>query len=365
MCCRRLIEAKFQGKSGLVEFNSDGRRRQTFTEIHKSLRTTEGMIWKDIGYWNGIRSVINNTSYLPEVRVVLSECTPSVTAFPKLPQENCQSSSLMCYKNVFTPSGKTETQIKCCRGYAIDVLRLLESEAGFRSHLRLSDDGKFGVYNPNNNSWNGIVSELITDKADISVDLFVSSRRSKAVKFTEAYMPAGITLLVRQRKLGSGTIPWLSYLRPFSTDVWITFLGALCTMVLNLWVIEKLSYRFFRSTDGKRNKQPSDSDDWIEKDRTDEDLDSCNNFSTKISKFAGIKSFFNLENALFYTMAVACQRPVDDSKPNTNSTRLAALSFSMAMLVFVSAYSANLVRYLIVDDTFLPVTDIRDKKVRI
>lgn len=322
------------------------------------------MIWKNIGHWNGTKSVIIEENFLPKVRVVVSESIPSVMAFPKLPRENCQSPALRCYKNVVTPRGIKETQIKCCRGYAIDVLRLLENEAGFISDLRISDDGNFGVYNATNDSWNGIVSELVQNKADMSVDLFVSSRRAKVVKFTEAYMAAGINLLVRQRKLGSATISWLSYLRPFSTDVWITFLGALTIMVLFLWATESFYLKYSRSIKNMKKQKSSNRNDWMENGPSNDHLDTSHNYSsTRLSRIFRKKSSFDLETSLFYTMAVACQRPFADSKPNTNSTRLAMLSFSIAMLVFVSAYSANLVRYLIVDDTFLPVTDIRDKKV--
>ena len=365
--CRRLVRTTFQGKSGLVEFDSDGRRRQTFLQIHKSVRTSGGIIWEESGYWNGQRSVITEENFLPRVRVVISECAPSVLAFPKLPLEPCQSSSLVCYKHVITPSGKKETRALCCRGYAIDVIRLLEAEAGFRSDLRFSKDGKFGVYDALNNSWNGIVSELIENKADLAVNLFVSSRRSKVVKFTEVYMPAGIALLVRERKLGSATIVWLSYLRPFTPNVWMTLLGTTVLMVLYLWAVERLTLSYLLKIADENQRSLEDSHN-SEHDLTDaqtvEQAEEHNKSPRKGTSFIpGMKSFFDLQTAIFYTMAVACQRPADDSKPNTSSTRLAALSFSMAMLVFISAYSANLVAYLIVDDTLIPVRSIRDKKV--
>ena len=91
----------------------------------------------------------------------------------------------------------------------------------------------------------------------------------------------------------------------------------------------------------------------------------------KVSPIRGSKklfhpnSSFGLDNAVCFALALAFGRPADESKPKTNGARLASVAFGMAMLVFVSTYSANLAAFLIVDDKSPPVEDIYDIKVHL
>ena len=231
---------------------------------------------------------------------------------------------MLCSKTV-----EGEEIKRCCYGFVIDVLEVICNEMEKVPKLLFSLDGQYGIYDEANNSWNGVVSELLSGRGDISFDLYISSRRANVVDFTEPYMPSGIRLLAKEKKREDNQIYWVSYLRPFTPPVWLTLLGSLGIMIIFLWAMDKIS----PIRGSKKLFHPNSS--------------------------------FGLDNAVCFALALAFGRPADESKPKTNGARLASVAFGMAMLVFVSTYSANLAAFLIVDDKSPPVEDIYDIKVHL
>ncbi|EDO48986.1 predicted protein, partial [Nematostella vectensis] len=224
-------------------------------------------------------------------------------------------------------------------GFAIDVLELIKQALNFEPELRFSEDGQFGVYDEVNKTWNGIVKELLDDKGDITLDLYISARRATVLDFTEPYAPSGIRLLVKERSGKGGNIYWLSYLRPFTMNVWLTLLGSMGIMSLFLWLVEKLA--------------PC---------QTLTNIDEGDN-SEETNKQPVAYGPFGLDNAICFTLALAFGRPADEAKPMLHGARLASVAFGVAMLMFVSTYSANLAAFLIVEDKYTTVENIYDPKI--
>jgi hypothetical protein len=296
---------------------------------------------------------------------------------PKLKDKICPSSAHLCTKGVTLPDGTKSTEEYCCYGFAIDVLNLIKEEVGFDPDLYFSEDGQYGVYNTENNSWNGIVSELLENKGDITLDLYVSARRSKVLDFTEPYAPSGIRLLVKEHSGKSSNIYWLSYLRPFTSNVWLTLLGSVGVMIVFLWIVEKFAPKRYlsRSREEILQSDPNDEELFqqfvLEKQKSgfdyyDQPLENISDDekSDKQQKCEPvIDGSFGLDNAVCYTLALAFGRPADEAKPLLNGARLASVAFGLAMLMLVSSYSANLAAFLIVDDKYTSVTSIYDTKV--
>lgn len=46
-------------------------------------------------------------------------------------------------------------------GFCIDLLEAIATQVGFHYKIELVPDNMYGVYNPDSNSWNGIVRELM------------------------------------------------------------------------------------------------------------------------------------------------------------------------------------------------------------
>lgn len=254
-----------------------------------------------------------------------------------------------------------------------------EVSLGFDADLRFSEDGQYGVYSTENDSWNGIVSELLQDKGDITLDLYVSARRSKVLDFTEPYAPSGIRLLVKENSRKGNNIYWLSYLRPFTTSVWLTLLGSLGFMIVFLWLVEKLApNRTSKFDDEDEFPDFAEIDEeefqrYLEYERArrlglnlPQDCNDADDGDGRLKKTTAKSNQygpFGLDNAVCFTLALAFGRPADEAKPLLNGARLASVAFGVAMLMLMSSYSANLAAFLIVDEKFTTVESIYDEKV--
>ena len=320
----------FHGASGPVTLDSLGNRVPLGYDVYKIEQNEEEYPPTKIdqlGYWHNGKLFITHQSDLPKLKILMNEYPPNVMTQPKIRGEPCQGSSMPCMKSVSTPDGEKKMEF-CCYGFVIDVLEVVMGEYPFIPELLFTLDGQYGVYDEANDTWNGVVAELLSGRGDVSFDLYISSRRATVVEFTEPYMPSGIRLLVKESEREESDIVWLSYLRPFTPPVWLTLLGTLGVMIFFLWVMDKVSP--VRGSNKLFNRN----------------------------------SPFKIDNAICFALSLAFGRPADESKPTTNGARLSSVAFGMAMLVFVSTYSANLAAFLIVDDKTTPVEDIYDLKVR-
>ena len=84
-------------------------------------------------------------------------------------------------------------------GFCIDLLNELAALMEFEYELYLAPDGKFGNMN-DKGEWNGIVKELIANKADFTVSsMQVMAEREAVIDFTVPYYDLiGITILMRK-----------------------------------------------------------------------------------------------------------------------------------------------------------------------
>ncbi|PFX22265.1 Glutamate receptor ionotropic, NMDA 1 [Stylophora pistillata] len=319
---RLLSEVSFHGSSDPVQFDQEGKRVPLRYDVNKLEYNEEEEIHKleHLGYWSNGKLFMEKKG--ESLKILLNEYPPNVISQPKKRGEPCQGNSKSCIKIV-----EGQEIERCCYGFVIDVVNVMCKEMGKIPELLFTLDGQYGVYDEVNNSWNGVVSELLIGRGDISFDLYISSRRADVVDFTEPYMPSGIRLLAKDKKREDNQIYWVSYLRPFTPPVWLTLLGSLGIMIIFLWVMDKIS----PVRGSKKLFHPNSS--------------------------------FGLDNAVCFALALAFGRPADESKPKTNGARLSSVAFGMAMLVFVSTYSANLAAFLIVDDKSPPVEDIYDIKI--
>lgn len=55
-------------------------------------------------------------------------------------------------------------------------------------------DGRYGSYNKQTKEWDGMMKELLDQKADLAIaDLTITYDREQAVDFTTPFMPLGKT----------------------------------------------------------------------------------------------------------------------------------------------------------------------------
>ena len=109
----------------------------------------------------------------------------------------------------------------------------------FRFDIHVAKDGLFGRRRGRNGTWNGIIGELITGKAQMSfAPLSVYTHRSQVVDFTIPYYFSSIGYLVAPKESSEYSI--FAFLLPFSTELWIAVFTS-----LNITAMFVAAYEWF------------------------------------------------------------------------------------------------------------------------
>lgn len=83
-------------------------------------------------------------------------------------------------------------------GYCIDLARLIcEKKLEIKCRFRLVKDNAYGSKLANDQSWNGMIGELVRHEADLAVaPLTITSQRESVVDFSKPWMNLGISILI-------------------------------------------------------------------------------------------------------------------------------------------------------------------------
>ena len=96
-------------------------------------------------------------------------------------------------------------------GYCVDLARLIcEKKLEIPCKFRIVKDNAFGNKPANDQSWNGMIGELVRHEADLAIaPLTITSQRESVVDFSKPWMNLGISILIRKpekTKPGKGDI---------------------------------------------------------------------------------------------------------------------------------------------------------------
>merc|ERR1711963_1156387 len=88
-------------------------------------------------------------------------------------------------------------------GFIPDLLNLVLGQGSYK-FMRPSD-GKYGQYNANSNSWDGMIGMAVNGEVDmIAADLTMTTKRHEALEFTVPFMSAQVTVLLKKEKRRGG-----------------------------------------------------------------------------------------------------------------------------------------------------------------
>lgn len=127
-------------------------------------------------------------------------------------------------------------------GYAVDLIHEISRSLGFNYKIQLVPDGSYGSLNKMTGEWNGMIRELLEQRADLAIaDLTITFEREQAVDFTTPFMNLGVSILYRKPIKQPPNL--FSFLSPLSLDVWIymatAYLGvSVLLFILAKWVIQ-------------------------------------------------------------------------------------------------------------------------------
>ncbi len=99
-------------------------------------------------------------------------------------------------------------------------------------------DGNYGSVDKDTGQWNGMIGELLTQKADLAVaDLTITYEREQGVDFTMPFMNLGVTILYKKPTAKDPNL--FSFLSPLSIGVWIYMATSYLAVSLLLYILAR------------------------------------------------------------------------------------------------------------------------------
>lgn len=351
---REMISSSFLGQTGAVRFNPNGERSSFKFSIVKVMRKPEGgLYWNIVGHVEPEASQDNAYGpsmfepFLPRdlprprhLRIVSIDQDP-FTAFHDMDYStrlgtNCPANTVSCTQFDAVGNNPSGTQAgnnislwntRCCYGLMIDILIKLQEIEKFTFDLYLVADGKYGSLDPVTNQMNGMIGDVYRGFADLALGMITATeKRSQYVDFTTPFMDTALMFLVKISKSKNKNfwefISDMRLMKSFSTLLWLMCLAAFLTVVVSVYVIEKLYY--YRQ-----------------------------------HKSAYLLPF----EFIMYVYGNVFHVPLTKIEARTYSVPFVMVVANFAGLVLISSYTANLLASLITLDETVIVTGIADPKV--
>ncbi|XP_022827828.1 glutamate receptor ionotropic, kainate 2 isoform X4 [Spodoptera litura] len=307
----KIVEMK--GLTGVIKFDHQGFRSDFTLDIIELTR--DGL--QKAGTWNSSEGVNYTRSYgenQKQIVEILQNKTLIVTTI---------LSSPYCMRREASEKLTGNAQFE---GYAIDLIHEISKILGFNYTFKLAPDGRYGSYNRETKEWDGMIRELLEQRADLAIaDLTITYDREQVVDFTMPFMNLGISVLYRKPIKQPPNL--FSFLSPLSLDVWIYMATAYLGVSVLLFILARFTPYEWHPThtpDGEK-----------------------------------MENIFSLANCLWFAIGSLMQQSCD-FLPKAVSTRMVAGMWWFFTLIMISSYTANLAAFLTVERMDSPIESAED-----
>ena len=214
LLCRHLSQISFSGRSILFDPPALKNKHPAFTiwnlkrdgdGVKKwfpaGMGATTGLAMEKFTAPNG--TLIKPASQILKhvIRVAVNDYPPLVNKIPPAAGEECFGRFVSCYENSRKDMSPNVTPTMfCCYGASLDFLSFLQKDLNFEAYIYFTPDGKYGVYNSSAGEWNGIVQELISGRAMLSLEMGMNSRRAEVLGFAHPTLLLELGILVNNDK---------------------------------------------------------------------------------------------------------------------------------------------------------------------
>lgn len=200
-------------------------------------------------------------------------------------------------------------------GYVPDLIDLLQQQMKFIPQLILA---------PSNKTYTEIIQDVANGVYDMMIgDVAVTAARREIVSFSAAIFDSSLIIVMRKSPVDG--VELLSYLRPFSSNLWLSFLASIIYAGLMICLLER------QENEALKNRS--------------------------------IPSL--LAMGVWYAIGVLIGYGVD-FHVRTAAGRLLTVGLYILSIVFVATYTANLASYLTISqsqDTVSEIDDIKNGKL--
>ncbi|KAG8193265.1 hypothetical protein JTE90_027009 [Oedothorax gibbosus] len=348
----RNVRIPAKAHSRPISFNLDG----TLKDVEIHVVNLKQDHWEQIGMWEGNKLDIKDIVWpgnspvpppgVPEkfnLKITFLKEPPYVNLLPPDNETGeCKTSrSIRCrvapeWKFIginHTAAVRNPDFYKCCSGFCIDLLQKFSQDLKFTYDLYQVEDGAWGVVNMNG-TWNGLIAEILNNKADIVVtSIKINSDRQTVVDFTVPFLETGIAIVVAKR---TGIISPKAFLEPFDTKSWLMILlvciqGAALAIFLFEWL----------SPYGYDMKMVPPREDGTGPDHK-----------------------FSLFRTYWLVWAILFGAAVNVDCPRGYTARFMSSVWSMFAVVFLAIYTANLAAFMITREEYYDLSGIDDKRLQ-
>ncbi|XP_074650372.1 glutamate receptor-like [Tubulanus polymorphus] len=315
-----IREVRFEGLTGLIAFNQFGYRDEYELQVWES---THGKAFRQIGKWTtltgymqpSLASAINGGRPTNEH----SNKTRIVTSIKVDP-------FLMDLVNKPVVDGIPRIGNQRFNGYCLDLTRKVCESIGFDFIVKVVNDGLYGAHNKKNNTWNGMIGELVRGEADMAVaPLTITSDREKVVDFSKPFMSLGISIMIKKPE--ESATNFLSFMDPLSYEIWMCIVFAYIGVSVVLFLVSRFSPY-----------------EWHVEESSNSPV---------------AKNDFTIFNSLWFILAAFMQQGCEIS-PRSASGRIVGSVWWFFTFIIISSYTANLAAFLTVERMSTPIKSAED-----
>uniref|UniRef100_A0A8D3DMQ7 Glutamate receptor n=1 Tax=Scophthalmus maximus TaxID=52904 RepID=A0A8D3DMQ7_SCOMX len=205
-----IQKGNITGLTGTVDFKDGGSNSHVQFEIlGSSFSETFGKDIKRLATWDSVHG-LNGSLKESRIENGMQGVTVKVVTLLEDP-------FVMVAENILG-------QPKRYKGFSIDVLDALAKILGFKYEIYQVGDSKYGSQLPNG-SWNGMIGDLISKKADLAVSaITITPERENIVDFSKRYLDYSVGILLRKPE---EKINIFSLFAPFDLAVWACIAAAI------------------------------------------------------------------------------------------------------------------------------------------
>nr|KAF6277369.1 glutamate ionotropic receptor delta type subunit 1 [Myotis myotis] len=212
-------------------------------------------------------------------------------------------------------------QPKRYKGFSVDVLDALAKALGFKYEIYQAPDGGYG-HQLHNTSWNGMIGELISKRADLAISaITITPERESVVDFSKRYMDYSVGILLKKPE---EKISIFSLFAPFDFAVWACIAAAIPVVGVLIFVLNRM-----QAVTAQTAAQPRPS------------------------------ASATLHSAIWIVYGAFVQQG-GESSVNSVAMRIVMGSWWLFTLIVCSSYTANLAAFLTVSRMDSPIRTFQD-----
>ncbi|XP_014881545.1 glutamate receptor 1-like, partial [Poecilia latipinna] len=238
---RALQQVQIDGLTGHIQFNEKGRRTNYTVSVMELAPSGP----KKVGYWNEDEKYVSTAS-LSRV----NNDTHGLLNRTYIVTTILESPYVMQKKNHELLVGNDKYE-----GYIVELAAEIAKHVGYQYKLKIVSDGKYGAKDPETQKWNGMVGELVYDKADLAVaPLTITLVREEVIDFSKPFMSLGISIMIKKPTKSKPGV--FSFLDPLAYEIWMCIVFAYIGVSVVLFLVSRFSPYEWHAEDYEEGAEP-------------------------------------------------------------------------------------------------------------